>query len=102
MYGLISTDGIGLKSSVLITPKNSLKFNVVEKKYKEKVVLQLEDIRREEKIDVKDNKIINISILLSTKKKRKKKPNRIDKKREMPVDRVDEIKIMGSAIFQSI
>ena len=72
MYGLISTDGIGLKSSVLITPKNSLKFNVVEKKYKEKVVLQLEDIRREEKIDVKDNKIINISTLLSTKKKQKK------------------------------
>ena len=73
MYGLISTDGIGLKSSVLITPKNSLKFNVVEKKYKEKVVLQLEDIRREEKIDVKDNKIINISILVSIKKNKKKK-----------------------------
>ena len=66
IYGLISTDGIGLKSIGLVTPKNSLKLNVLEKRYKEKIVLRLEDIRREEKIDVKDNKIRNISILLST------------------------------------
>ena len=38
-YGLISTGGIGLKSRGLITPKTSLKFNVLEKKYKEKIVL---------------------------------------------------------------
>ena len=69
IYGLISTDGIKLKSSVLVTPKNSLKFNGLEKKYKEKIVLQLEDIRREGKIDVKDNKLTNIPILSSTKKK---------------------------------
>ena len=68
IYGVISTDGIGLKSSMLVTPKNSLIFNVLEKKYKEKIVLLLEDIRREEKNDVKDNKIANISILSSTKK----------------------------------
>ena len=50
-----------------------------KKKYKEKIVLQLEDIRREEKIDVKDNKTRNISILLSTtattKKNLQKKRN---------------------------
>ena len=78
---------------MLVTPKNSLIFNVLEKKYKEKIVLQLEDIRRQEKIDVKNNKITNISILSSTKK------NRIGKKREMPVDVVDEIKIMGLQSF---
>ena len=46
IYGLISTDGIELKSSELITSKTRLKYNVLEKKFKEKIVLQLEDIRR--------------------------------------------------------
>ena len=49
IYGLISTDGIGLKSSVLATPKNSLKFNVLEKKYKEEIVLQLEVLGEKKK-----------------------------------------------------
>ena len=44
-------------------------------------------------MDIKDNKITNISNLLSTIK------NRIGKKREMPVDVVDEIKIMGLQSF---
>ena len=71
IYDLISTDGIGLCSAELLTPKSSLKFNVLENKYKEKLVLQLEDIRRHQKLDVKDKKIINFSILLSSKNKKK-------------------------------
>ena len=71
IYDLISTDGIGLCSAELLTPKSSLKFNVLEMKYKEKLVLQLEDIRRHQKLDVKDKKIINFSILLSSKNKKK-------------------------------
>ena len=67
--GLISTDGIGLRSAELVTPESSLKFNVLEKKYKEKIVLQLEDIRRHQKLDVKDKKITNFSILSSSSKK---------------------------------
>ena len=67
IYGLISTDGIGLHSAELIIPENCLKFNILEKKYREKLVLQLEDIRRHQKIDIKDKKIANFSILLSSK-----------------------------------
>ena len=37
-YGMISIDGIGLKTTELITSVNSLKFNVLEKKHKEKNV----------------------------------------------------------------
>ena len=37
IYGLITTDAIALKSSVLVTPKNSLKFNVLEKNTKKKL-----------------------------------------------------------------
>ena len=46
MYSLILTGGIWLCSAELLTPESSLKFNVLQKKYKEKLVLQLEDIRR--------------------------------------------------------
>ena len=78
---LISTNGIGLRSAELVTPESSLKFNVLEKKYKEKLVLQLEDTRRYQKLDVKDKKIIKFSILLSSKKKK------------------DELKIVGLQTF---
>ena len=37
------THGIGIKSSELVTPQTSLKFNVLEGKYKEKIVLTLEE-----------------------------------------------------------
>ena len=56
---------------MLVAPKNSLKFNILEKKYKEKIVLQLKDIRREEKTEIKDNKTTNISTLSSTTTKKK-------------------------------
>ena len=51
---MISTDGIGLKSTELITLKSNPKFNVLQEKYKEKIVLQLEDIRNKQKLQVKD------------------------------------------------
>lgn len=60
---LISTDGIGLKSAELVTPATSVKFNILEKKFKEKIILQLQDIRRKEKIDVKGKEITNFLIL---------------------------------------
>ena len=65
---MISTDGIGIKATELIIPANSLKFNVLEKKHKEKIVLQLKDIRSKQKIDVKDKKRTNFSILSTTQK----------------------------------
>ena len=63
---MISTDAIELKATELISPANSLKFNVLEKKHKEKIVFQLEDIRNKQKIDIKDKKITNFSILSTT------------------------------------
>ena len=36
IYGLISTHGTEIKSSKLVTPKTSLKFNVLEDKYKKR------------------------------------------------------------------
>ena len=63
IYSLISTDGIGLKSAELVAPATSVKFNILEKKFKEKIILQLEDIRRKEKIDVKGKEITNFLIL---------------------------------------
>ena len=56
---MISTDAIELKATELISLVNSLKFNVLEKKHKEKIVFQLEDIRNKQKIDIKDKKITN-------------------------------------------
>ena len=84
---LISTNGIGLRSAELVTPESSLKFNVLEKKYKEKLVLQLEDTRRYQKLDVKDKKITKFSILLSSKKPKKK------------LVKKDEWKIVGLQTF---
>ena len=66
---MISTDDIGLKVTELISPANNLKFNVLEKKHKEKIVLQLKDIRSKQKIDVKDKKRTNFSILPTIQKK---------------------------------
>ena len=63
IYSLISIDGIGLKSAELVTPATSVKFNILEKKFKEKIILQLQDIRRKEKIDVKGKEITNFLIL---------------------------------------
>ena len=58
-----------------------------KKKLREKIVLQLEDIRRKQKIDVRNKKITNFSILAV--KKEKKKSYVI----------IDEVKIGGLQSF---
>ena len=93
LYGLISTDGIGLQSSKLLIQANCIKFNVLEKKLKEKIVLQLEDIRRKHKIDVRNKKITNFSVLASPKL------NKIGEKRNMSNVIIDEVKIGGLQSF---
>ena len=50
IYGLISTDGIALKSSVLVTPKNSLKFNVLEKNTKKKLYFSWKILGKKKKL----------------------------------------------------
>ena len=52
----------------MVTPATSLIFRVVEDKYKEQIVLQLEDIRKPGKIATKDSKITNLLILRANKK----------------------------------
>ena len=96
VYGLILTHGIGIKSSELVTPQTSLKFNVLEDKYKEKIVLTLEDIRRKQKLNVKDKKITNFAILASSKK------NKIGIKRKMSYTIIDEVKIDGIQSYDRI
>ena len=91
---MISTDGIGLKATELISPANNLKFNVLEKKHEEKIVLQLKEIRSKQKIDVKDKKRTNFSILPTIQK------NRVGAKRKMPPKIINEIKIGGMQSFE--
>ena len=64
---------ISIKTTNLIRPKNSLKFRVLYNKHMDHIVFQLEDIRKPGKIERKDAKVRNISIL-STKPKRKVGP----------------------------
>ena len=52
----------------MITPENSLKFRMLHNKYMDHIVRQLEDVRKPGKIETKDSKVINVSIL-STKPK---------------------------------
>ena len=69
IYGLISASPIdGIKTTYLIRPESSLKFQVVHNKYMDHIVLQLEDIRKLRKIETKDGKVTNFSIS-STKPK---------------------------------
>ena len=89
IYGLISTSTIGIKTANLIRPENSLKFWVLHNKYMDHIVLQLEDIRKPGKIEKKDTKVTNFSIL-STKLKR-----RIGSERKMSYQLVDEFRIFG-------
>ena len=46
IYGLISTSTIGIKTTNLIRPENSLKIRVLNNKYMDHIVLQLKDIRK--------------------------------------------------------
>ena len=90
IYGIISTSAIGIESTTkLVRPENSLKFNVVNDKYMDHIVLQLEDIRKAGKIETKDAKVTNF-LILSTKPKR-----RIASKGKMPYQIIDEIKLLG-------
>ena len=62
-YGLISISAIGIKTTNLIRPENSLKLRVLNNKYMNHIVLQLEDIRKPGKIEAKGVKVTNFSIL---------------------------------------
>ena len=89
IYGLISTSAVGIKTTNSITPKYSLNFRVLNNKYMHHIVLQLEGIRKPGKIEKKDAKVTNFSIL-STKPKRK-----VGSKRNMSSQLVDEFRIVG-------
>ena len=88
IYGLISTSAIGIKTTNLIRPGNNLKFRVLYNKCMDHVVLQLEDIRKPRKIEAKDAKVTNFSIL-STKPEGK-----VGSKRKMSYLLVDEFRII--------
>ena len=60
---MITTAPAGIKSTHILTPKKSLKFNVQKEEYRENVVIQLERITSEKPINVKDGKVTNFSIL---------------------------------------
>ena len=89
IYDLISTSAISIKIINLITPENSLKFRMLHNKYKDHIVRQLEDVRKPGKIETKDAKVINVSIL-STKPKRK-----VGSKRKMSYQLVDEFRVVS-------
>ena len=70
LFGLISTSVIGIKTTNLIRPENSLKFRVLYNTYINHIVLQLEGTRKPGKMKTKVAKVTIFSIL-STKPKRK-------------------------------
>ena len=73
----------------LVRPENSLKLNVVNDKYTDQIVFQLEDIRKPGNIETKDAKVTDF-LILSTKLKR-----RIGSEGKMSYQIIDEIKISG-------
>ena len=89
IYGLVSTSTFGIKTTKSIRPENSLKFRVLYNKYMNHIGLQLEDIRKPGKIETKDAKATNFSIL-STKPERK-----VGSKRKMSYQVIDEFRIVG-------
>ena len=80
---------IGIETTNLIRPENSLKFRVLYNKYMDHIVLQLGDITKPGKIETKDTKVTSFSTL-STKPKRK-----VGSKRKMSYQLVDEFRIVG-------
>ena len=66
---------------------------VTTKKLKEKITLQLEDIKSKQKINVSDNKIKNLTIISQERK------NKIDYKRKMNYEIIDEIHFIGLEKF---
>ena len=94
LYGEISTDGLKPgEGNKLITFKNPLRFTVTMKKLKEKIILQLEDIRSKQKINISDNKIKNLTIISQERK------NKIGYKRKMNYEIIDEIHFIGLEKF---
>ena len=89
IYGLASASAIGIKTTKLLRPENSLKFRVLYNKYMDHIGLQLEDIRKPGKIETKDAKVTNFSIL-STKPKRK-----VGSKTKISYQLADKIRIVG-------
>ena len=93
IYGLILTSAIGIKTPNLTRPEKSLQFRVLCNKYMDHIALQLEDIRKPGKIETKDAKVTNFSIL-STKPKRK-----VGFKRMMSYQLVDKFRTVGLQNF---
>ena len=89
IYGLILTAAIGIKTTNLIRPENCWKFRVLYNKYMDRIVLQLDDIRKPGKIETKDAKV-TIFKILSTWPKRK-----VGSKEKMSYQVADEIRIVG-------
>ena len=88
-YGLISAAPAGTSPAHMITYQKSLTFKVQNEEYKENIAVQLERIKKEESIKVKDNKVTNFSILATGEKKK------VGNKRSMPHEIIDQVKIGG-------
>ena len=88
-YGLISAVPAGTSPAHMITYQKSLKFKVQNEEYKENIAIQLERIKKEESVKVKDDKVTNFSILATGEKKK------VGNKRSMPHEIIDQVKIGG-------
>ena len=73
----------------LVRPENRLRFTELYNKYMDHIALQLEDIRKPEKIETEEAKVTNFSVL-STNLKRK-----VGSKRKMSCQLVDEFRTIG-------
>ena len=74
-------------------PPKSLKFKVQDEEYKENIVIQLERITKEESIKVKGNQVTNFFTLATREKKK------VDNKRPIPHEIIDQVKIGGLQNF---
>ena len=68
IYCLISTPAIGIKTTQLVRPSDSLKFRVMNNKILTQLILSLEDIKEPGKIKTKGTKVTNFSILSAKRK----------------------------------
>ena len=68
IYDLISISAIGITTTQLVRPSNSLTFRVMNNKILTELILSLEDIKEPGEIKTKDTKVTNFSFL-STKRK---------------------------------
>ena len=68
IYCLISTPAIGIKTTQLVRPSDSLKFRVMNNKILTQLILSLEDIKEPGEIKPKGAKVTNFSILSAKRK----------------------------------